>query len=172
MEDFSKIVSELVQVFVALGGIYFAVALVLNLAQAQLASATGDTIGHARALQQGIAMVILLTIAVSVKPLVGTIAPYFYGSNFEPKTVIDNGILAYEAWRQLANIIVHLAIGCGGIFLTINAVYSGAGIQLAKAAGMSVSMARAVGKLGAAVGGGVLTLLSIVIANGLLKLIF
>jgi hypothetical protein len=172
MEAFQNTVLDLVQVFVALGGIYFSVALVLNLAQAQLASATGDTIGHARALQQGIAMVILLSVAVSVKPLAGAIAPYFYGANFAAENVITDLDSAYEVWRQLANIVVRLAIGGGGTFLTINAVYSGAGIHLAKAAGMPVGMSQAVGKLGMAVGGGVLTLLSMVIANGLLRLIF
>ena len=172
MEAFQNTVLDLVQVFVALGGIYFAVALVLNLAQAQLASATGDSIGHARALQQGIAMVILLSIAVSVKPLAEAIAPYFYGANFTAPNVVTNFNSAYEVWRQLANIIVRLAIGGGGTFLTINAVYSSAGIHLAKAAGMPVGVAQAVGRLGVAVGGGVLTLLSMVIANGLLKLIF
>jgi len=171
MEEFSKAVSELVKIFVALGGIYFSVALVLNLAQAQLASATGDTIGHARALQQGIAMVILLSVAVSWEPLVSVIAPYFYSGSLEAKTVISSGAQAYEIWRQLANIIIRLAIGGGGIFLTINAVYSGLGIHMAKAAGMSAGMAQAVGRLGTAVGGGVLTVMSMVIANGLLKII-
>jgi hypothetical protein len=172
MEAFQNSVLDLVQVFVALGGIYFSVALVLNLAQAQLASATGDSIGHARALQQGIAMVILLSIAVSVKPLAGAIAPYFYGANFEARNAVTDLNSAFEVWRQLANFVVRLAIGGGGIFLTISAVYSGAGMQLAKAAGMPVGVARAVGKFGMAVGGGILTLLSMVIANGLLKLIF
>ena len=172
MEEFSNFVSELVQVFVALGGIYFSVALVLNLAQAQLASATGDRIGHARALQQGIAMVILLSVAVSWKPLVSAVAPHFYSSGYVANNGITTDQQAYEVWRQLANMLIKLAIGGGGTFLTVNAVYSGAGIHLARSVGAPEGMAAAIGKLGAAVGGGVLTITSMVIANGLLRIIF
>ena len=172
MEKLQGTVSELVTVFAALGGIYFFVAMVLNLAQAQLSSSTGDVIGHARALQQGIAMVILLSIAVSWKPITDAIVHHFYGPGFASPSIPDTGASVYEIWRQLANMIVRVAIGGSGTFLTVSAVYSGAGIQLARSAGMSAGMARSMGKFVAVVAGGVLTLSSVVIANGVLGLIF
>jgi len=172
MEQFQGTVSELVTVFVALGGIYFFVGLVLNLAQAQLSSATGDVIGHARALQQGIAMVILLSVAVSWKPITEALAPYFYSAGFSSPNVADTGKEIYAVWEHLAKMVVFLAIGGAGTFLTVSAVYSGAGIQLAQSAGMPAGMARMVGKFGTIAAGGLLTLSSVFIANGVLYVLF
>lgn len=172
MEQFQETVSDLVTVFVALGGIYFFVGLVLNLAQAQLSSATGDVIGHARALQQGIAMVILLSVAVSWKPITEALAPYFYGAGFSSADVADTGKEVYAVWEHLAKMLVYLAIGGAGTFLTVSAVYSGAGIQLAQSAGMPAGVARMVGKFGTIAAGGLLTLSSVFIANGILHVLF
>ena len=172
MEQFQGTVSELVTVFVALGGIYFFVGLVLNLAQAQLSSATGDVIGHARALQQGIAMVILLSVAVSWKPITETLSPYFYSAGFSSPNVADSGEEVYAVWEHLAMMLVYLALGGAGTFLTVSAVYSGVGIQLAQSAGMPAGTARMVGKFGTIAAGGLLTLSSVFIANGVLHVLF
>jgi hypothetical protein len=86
--------------------------------------------------------------------------------------VADTGAEVYAVWEHLAKMLVYLAIGGAGTFLTVSAVYSGAGIQLAQSAGMPAGMARMVGKFGMIVAGGLLTLSSVFIANGVLHILF
>ena len=52
-------------------GIMFGIGLVVSLARAQLAGATGDTLGYSRSLQQGLAMVILLAMAANSEMIAG-----------------------------------------------------------------------------------------------------
>lgn len=172
MEKLQGTVSELVTLLTALGGVYFFAALVLNLAQAQISSATGDVIGHSRALQQGIAMVILLSVAASIRPITEALTHYFYVTNFSSPSVPVTGAEVYGIWEHIAKMVVYLVLGGAGIFLTVSAVFSGVGVQLAQSIGMPVGMARSAGRLGTIVAGGVLTLTSVFVGNSLLAIIF
>jgi len=89
MDRLQGVVGDLVGVLAALGGAYFFVGLVADLVQAQVSTVTGDTIGRARAIQQGLEMVLLLCIAASVGPLTGAVVRYFYGSGFSAPDVLD-----------------------------------------------------------------------------------
>ena len=71
MPELYTAVANMVRIFSFAIALYFFVGLVVNMAQAHLAGATGDTIGYARALQQGIAMVIMLAVAVNANAIAG-----------------------------------------------------------------------------------------------------
>ena len=90
MEKLQGIVGELVGILAALGGAYFFVGFIANLVQAQVSTVTGDSIGKARALQQGIGMVMLLCVAVSVGPLTSGLVRHFYGSGFSSPSVLTS----------------------------------------------------------------------------------
>ena len=83
MESLQASVSELTRLATALAGLYFLVGFVLTLVQAQVAGATGSGLDRSRALQQGLAMIFLLAVAVAVQPLSGSLIRHFYGSGFQ-----------------------------------------------------------------------------------------
>ncbi|MEW6568214.1 MAG: hypothetical protein AB1449_08640 [Chloroflexota bacterium] len=171
MDRLQGIVGDLVGVLAALGGAYFFVGLVANLVQAQLSTVTGDTIGRARAIQQGLAMVLLLCIAASVGPLTGAAVRYFYGSGFSSPDVLATESGVYRLWSQLANLVVYVIVGVGMVMLTVGAVYAGLGLQVAQLIGLPITMGRAVGNLLTILMGLALTAAAIGIGKGLMGLI-
>ena len=94
MEKLQGIVGEIVGILAALGGAYFFVGFVANLVQSQISTVTGDSIGRAREIQQGIGMVMLLCVAVSVGPLTSGLVRNFYGSGFSSPNVLTISIKA------------------------------------------------------------------------------
>jgi hypothetical protein len=172
MDRLQGIVGDLVGVLAALGGAYFFVGLVANLVQAQVSTVTGDTIGRARAMQQGLGMVMLLCIAASVGPLTGAVVRYFYGSAFSSPDVLTTEGGIYGLWSQLANLVVYVIMGIGMVMLTVGAVYAGLGLQVAQLIGLPISVARAVGNLLTILMGLALTAVAIGIGKGVLGLIF
>jgi len=166
MEALNTAVDEWVAIITGIIAIYFFVSLVVNLAQAQLSTATGDAIGHAHALQQAIAMVILLAVAASSSALVPALQAYL-----SPETAPKTGAEAVDVWRGIAQFVVSVVIGGIGIITTLGAVYAGLGAQVSLATGMPGGVARSMTRLVVLIGGGILSLSSVLLANWLIRII-
>jgi hypothetical protein len=145
MDELRSIVSDLVGIFTTLGGIYFFVGFVVNLAQAQVASVTGDTLGRARALQQGITTVILLCIALSVGSISSSIVEYYQEVNSIGNPGTREAVIGF--WGNLASLIVTAVTGISITILTVSAVFSGLGLQISKLIGLPIGIARSAGNL-------------------------
>lgn len=172
MDRLQEIVGDLVGVLAALGGAYCFVGLVANLVQAQVSTVTGDSIGRARAMQQGLGMVMLLCIAVSVRPLTAAVVGHFYGEGFSAPAVLDSEAGVYVLWSELANLVAYVIVGSGVVLLTVGAVYSGLGLQLAKLIGLPIGVGRAAGNLITILAGLAVTLLAIGLSKGLIEIVF
>lgn len=166
MEALNTAVEEWAVIITGVIAIYFFVSLVVNLAQAQLSTATGDVIGHAHALQQAIAMVILLAVAASSKALIPALQVYI-----SPETAPKTGAEAINVWKGIAQFVVSVVIGGAVIITTLSVVYSALGAQINQALGASSSMSRSMVRLIVIVSGGILTIASISLANWLLNLV-
>jgi len=172
MEKLQGIVGELVGILAALGGAYFFVGFIANLVQAQVSTVTGDSIGKARALQQGIGMVMLLCIAVSVGPLTSGLVRNFYGSGFSSPSVLTSEGSIYSLWSELASMVAYIIVGSGMVLLTVGAVYAGLGLQVAKLIGMPVGVGRAAGNLITVIMGLALTAAALGLSKGIIGIIF
>jgi len=166
METLITAVDEWVTIITGLLAIYFFVSLVVNLAQAQLSTATGDVIGHAHALQQAIAMVILLAVAASSRVLVPALQIYL-----SPETAPKTSSEAISVWRGIAHFVVSVVIGGIGIVTAVSAVYSSLGAQVSLAIGSPSPMSRLIARIIVLISGGIFTVASIGLANWLLGLI-
>ena len=172
MEKLQGIVGELVGVLAALGGAYFFVGFIANLVQAQVSTVTGDSIGKARALQQGIGMVMLLCVAVSVGPLTSGLVRHFYGSGFSSPSVLTSEGGIYSLWSELASMVAYIIVGSGMVLLTVGAVYAGLGLQVAKLIGMPIGVGRAAGNLITVIMGLAVTAAALGLSKGILAIIF
>jgi hypothetical protein len=172
MEELQGVVGELVGVLAALGGAYFFVGFVANLVQAQVSTVTGDSGGRARATQQGLGMVLLLCIAVSVRPLTAGLISHFYGSGYSPAGILSSEGGLYALWSELANLVVYIIVGGGVVLLTVGAVYAGLGLQVARLIGLPIGMGRAFGNLLAILAGLALTVAAVALSRGLIEIIF
>lgn len=172
MEKLQGIVGELVGVLAALGGAYFFVGFIANLVQAQVSTVTGDSIGKARALQQGIGMVMLLCVAVSVGPLTSGLMRHFYGSGFSSPSVLTSEGSIYSLWSELASMVAYIIVGSGMVLLTVGAVYAGLGLQVAKLIGMPIGVGRAAGNLITVIMGLAVTAAALGLSKGIIGIIF
>lgn len=172
MEKLQGIVGELVGILAALGGAYFFVGFIANLVQAQVSTVTGDSIGKARALQQGIGMVMLLCVAVSVGPLTSGLVRHFYGSGFSSPSVLTSEGSIYSLWSELANMVAYIIVGSGMVLLTVGAVYAGLGLQVAKLIGMPIGVGRATGNLITVILGLAVTAAALGLSKGIIAIIF
>jgi hypothetical protein len=167
MDALSTIVGELVSIASGLIALYFFVSLVVNLAQAQVSTATGDVIGHARALQQGVASVILLAVASSANVLVPALQSYL-----SPESAPQTASAAFEIWEGLARFVVTVVLGGTGVLTAVGVVFAGLGAQSSHLLGSPVVLARSWSRLVIFLGGGILTLSSVLISNWLLSIMF
>ena len=172
MEKLQGIVGELVGILAALGGAYFFVGFIANLVQAQVSTVTGDSIGKARALQQGIGMVMLLCVAVSVGPLTSGLVRHFYGSGFSSPSVLTSEGSIYSLWSELASMVAYIIVGSGMVLLTVGAVYAGLGLQVAKLIGMPIGVGRATGNLITVIMGLAVTAAALGLSKGIIGIIF
>ncbi len=166
MDDLHQVVAEFVGIITTIGGVYFFVGFVVNLAQAQITAVTGDTLGRARALQQGITTVILLCIAVSVGPVTKSIADHFntLGTLHDPQG--KQTLIAF--WSSLAKMIVTAVTGISITLLTVSAAFNGFGLQVSKMIGLPIGIARSAGNLITIIIGLALSIAAISIAQGIL----
>ena len=172
MEKLQGIVGELVGILAALGAAYFFVGFIANLVQAQVSTVTGDSIGKARALQQGIGMVMLLCVAVSVGPLTSGLVRHFYGSGFSSPSVLTSEGSIYSLWSELASMVAYIIVGSGMVLLTVGAVYAGLGLQVAKLIGMPIGVGRAAGNLITVIMGLAVTAAALGLSKGIVAIIF
>jgi hypothetical protein len=172
MGELQGIVGELVGVLAALGGAYFFVGFVANLVQAQVSTVTGDSIGRARAMQQGLGMVMLLCIAVSVRPLTAGLIHYFYGSGYSAPGVLSSEGGLYTLWSELANLVAYVIVGSGAVILTAGAVYAGLGLQVARLIGLPIAIGRAFGNMLTILVGLAVTVAATGLSRALIDIVF
>lgn len=167
MQALSATVGELVSLVSGLIALYFFVSLVVNLAQAQVSTATGDVIGHARALQQGVASVILLAVAGSAGVLVPGLQAYL-----SPGSAPQTASAAFSIWEGLARFVVGVVLGGTGVLTTVAVVFAGLGAQSSHLLGSPVVLARSMGRMAILIAGGILTLSSVLLSNWLMSVVF
>lgn len=163
MEVLNSTVDDWVALITGIIAIYFFVSLVVNLAQAQLSTATGDVIGHAHALQQAIAMVLLLAVAASSKALIPALQNYL-----SPENAPTTGYEAINIWKGIAHFVVSVVIGGIGIVTTVSTVYTGLSAQSAAAIGNPQTISGSLLRLIVLVTGGIMTIGSLGLANWLI----
>lgn len=158
-----SLVQQFTQVVLAGIAIYFFVGLIVNLAQAQLASATGDPSGYAHALQQAVVLVLLLAVAGALPALSATLTTWL--------TCVDGSADgAIALWRALATLVVAIVLSGIGIATTVAVVWSVVRAQAAHAAGLPGGVAHGLWRTVVLLGGGLLTLSAGQLANSLLAL--
>lgn len=131
-----------------------------------MSSATGDVLGHARAFQQGVAMVILLAVAASANALIPALQAYF-----TPVTAPQSASEAFAVWKGIAHLVVSVVVGGVGVFTTLSAVYAGVGAQAHYAMGTPAGVANSVSRLAVLIAGGIMTFFSVLLANWLIGMI-
>lgn len=167
MQALSVTVGELVSLASGLIALYFFVSLVVNLAQAQVSTATGDVIGHARALQQGVASVILLAVAGSSTVLIPALQVYL-----SPESVPQTARVAFSVWEGLARFVVAVVLGGTGVLTTVAVVFAGLRAQSSHLLGAPVVLARSISRVAVLIAGGILTLSSVLLSNWLMSIVF
>lgn len=167
MQALSSTVGELVSWVSALIALYFYVSLVVNLAQAQVSTATGDPVGHARALQQGVASVILLAVAASSNALVPALQSYL-----SPESIPQTASAAFSVWEGLARMVAVVVLGGTGVLTSVAVVFAGLGAQSSHILGAPAAFARSISRMAVLIGGGILALSSVLLSNWLISLLF
>lgn len=159
-----ELVRQFTQFVLAGTAVCFFVGLVINLAQAQLATATGDPSGYAHALQQAVVLVLLLAIAGTLPSLSDAIKIWL--------TCVDGAPAgAIELWKSLGKLVVSIVLSGTGIATTVAIVWSGVGMQASHALGMPGGVASGLWRIAILLGGGLLTLAAVLLANTLLAFV-
>lgn len=166
MQALSVTVGELVSLLSGLIVLYFFVSLVVNLAQAQVSTATGDVIGHARALQQGVASVILLAVAGSSTALIPALQAYL-----SPESVPQTAQAAFSIWEGLVRFVVAVVLGGTGVLTTVAVVFAGLGAQSSHLLGSPTMMARSISRITILVLGGLMTAFSVLLGIWLMSVV-
>lgn len=167
MEQLAGVVKDVVGVVAALTSAYFFVGFITNIAQAQMSSLTGDPMGRARAIQQGITMVFFLCLAGLVKPFTNQLQYYFNA----PYNFSDAEGL-YIFWEYITKLLVHTLIGITVTVLAVGAVYNGVGIQVSRIVGLPAGISRSMGNIITIIIGIVITLAAISFANALVEIVW
>ena len=173
MDRLQGMVGDLVGVLAALGGAYFFVGLVANLVQAQVSTVTGDSIGRARATQQGLGMVLLLCIAVSVRPLTAGFVNHFYGAGYSAPGILTSEAGVFTAfgatWPTWSRTSSSVAASCCSRWGQCMPAW---GCRLRRLIGLPIGVGRAVGNLLAILVGLAVTLAAIGLTKALIGIIF
>ena len=148
--------------------IAFGVGFLINLVRAQLARGTGDRLGYSRALQQGLGMVILLALAANIEIISAGLYTIGSGINAGPS---DPRVL-YGAWESLAKFFATAILGGAGIYTTVSAIGSGMAGHIATITGSPTGVSSVLSNGVVLIGGGLLTLMSILFANSMIAAVF
>ncbi len=148
--------------------IAFGVGFLINLVRAQLARGTGDRLGYARALQQGLGMVILLALAGNVELISAGLFAIGSGINPDP----SDPVLVYSVWESLAKFFITAILGGAGIYTTVSALGAGMAGQLSLLSGSPTGVAQVLSNGLVLIGGGLLTLMAVLFANSLIAAVF
>jgi hypothetical protein len=172
MEEIFSTSTAITKVLMGGIGILFFVGLVVNFAQAQLAGGTGDPIGYARAVQQGIAMVVILAIAANAEAIGSIITGLASPATGGGTAAASSSAWLSTAWRGIARIVVSTVLGGVIVFTTVAVVSSGVGGMASSTLGSAQGVSSAFMKTGVLIVGGLVAIGSIFIANGILDKIF
>jgi len=148
--------------------IAFGVGFLINLVRAQLARGTGDRLGYSRALQQGLGMVILLALAANIEIISAGLYTIGSGINAGPS---DPRVL-YGVWESLAKFFATAILGGAGIYTTVSAIGSGMAGHIATITGSPTGVSSVLSNGVVLIGGGLLTLMSILFANSMIAAVF
>ncbi len=154
---------QFTQVILAATALYFFVGLVINLAQAQVSSVTGDHSGYAHAQQQGLLMILLLVLAVTLPSLGETIRAWLVCSD-------GSATSAIALWKSLAKLVVAIIVGGAGILTTVSVVWSGLEIQFSFLLGTPGGVSSGLRRMALLLLGGILTISAVFLANTILSL--
>lgn len=160
--------TALAQVITTGISIAFGVGFLINLVRAQLARGTGDRLGYSRALQQGLGMVILLALAGNIVPIAGGLREIGSGIGANPESASN----LYAVWEALARFFVTAILGGAGIYTTVSAIGSGMAAHISSITGSPTGVSHVLSNGVVFVGGGLLTLMSILFANSMIDAVF
>jgi len=160
--------TEMAEVIITGISIVFGVGFLINLSRAQLARGTGDHLGYSRALQQGIGMVILLALAANS----GLIAKGLYAIGSGIDSDPGSPDLVTNLWEELARFFSAAILGGAGVYTTVSAIGSGMAGNLSTVVGSPTGLSNTISNGVVLIGGGILTLMSILIANSFISAIF
>ena len=148
--------------------IAFGVGFTLNLSRAQLARGTGDSLGYSRALQQGIGMVILLALSANVELIAASLSSIGSGIDVDPSSpTVLTGV-----WEQLAKFFVSSILGGIGVYTTVSAIGSGMAGHISSIIGSPAGISSTISNGVVLIGGGILTLMSVLVANSIITTVF
>lgn len=160
--------TEMARVITTGISIAFGVGFLINLVRAQLARGTGDRLGYSRALQQGLGMVMLLALAANVEIISAGLYTIGSGINANPS---DPNVL-YGVWESLAKFFATAILGGAGIYTTVSAIGSGMAGHIATITGSPTGVSNVLSNGVVLIGGGLLTMMSILIANSMIAAVF
>jgi hypothetical protein len=143
------------------------VSLVVNLAQAQRSTVTGDVIGHARALQQDVAGALPLAVAGSANVLVPALQVYL-----SPESVPQTARVAFSIWDGLARFVVAVVLGGAGVLTSVCVVFAGLGTQAGHLLESLVVLARPISRPAILLVGGILALSPFLISNWVVSFLY
>ena len=160
--------AEMAEVIITGISIVFGVGFLINLSRAQLARGTGDHLGYSRALQQGIGMVILLALSANTELIADSL--YTIGSGIDSNP--GSSALLTGIWEELAKFFSAAILGGAGVYTTVSAIGSGMAGNLSTVVGSPTGLSNTISNGVVLIGGGILTLMSILIANSFISAIF
>ncbi len=160
--------AEMAEVIITGISIVFGVGFLINLSRAQLARGTGDHLGYSRALQQGIGMVILLALSANTELIAGGLQTIGSGIDSNP----GSSALLTGIWEELAKFFSAAILGGAGVYTTVSAIGSGMAGNLSTVVGSPTGLSNTISNGVVLIGGGILTLMSILIANSFISAIF
>jgi len=160
--------SEFARVITSGIAIAFGVGFMLNLSRAQLARGTGDSLGYSRALQQGIGMVILLALSANVELIAAGLYSIGSGIDVDP----SSPKVLTEVWGQLAKFFVSSILGGVGVYTTVSALGSGMAGHVSSIIGSPAGISSTISNGVVLIGGGILTLMSVLVANSIIDTVF
>ena len=148
--------------------IAFGAGFLINLSRAQLARGTGDSMGYSRALQQGIGMVILLALSANTELIAAALYAIGSGIDVDPaSSEVLTGV-----WEQLAKFFTSSILGGVGVFTTVSAIGSGMAGQISSIIGSPAGISSTISNGVVIIGGGLLTLMSVLVANSIIATVF
>ena len=160
--------ADMAEVIIAGISIVFGVGFLINLSRAQLARGTGDHLGYSRALQQGIGMVILLALSANTELIAKGLQVIGSGIDADP----GSSALVTDIWEELAKFFSAAILGGAGVYTTVSAIGSGLAGNFSTIVGSPSGLSSTISNGIVLVGGGILTLMSILIANSVISIIF
>jgi len=168
VDDLFEQSAKMAEVITAGIGIAFGAGFLINLSRAQLARGTGDSLGYSRALQQGIGMVILLALSANTTLIAEGLNAIGSGIEANPDSPKD----LIGVWEQLAKFFTSSILGGVGVFTTVSAIGSGMAGQISSIIGSPAGISSTISNGVVIIGGGLLTLMSVLVANSIIATVF